>query len=293
METFDVTKLTLENYQNLNGAISRAAPKVRFWYNLPNALQFTINQDAVAEQTGAISDYDKLHEKHNFMSQHEYNSRRTHLTASRKGGFHIGKLLGFRDVDICVYNPQNPLPEVKVGRKTAPLVQIDGLGWGNTYDARIDLESGIAFLNEDDQDIAHRVGLIYTPKGIIEIDSLTPSNFEMHKDKPRTNDSGNSILYCDNRACQKEVRNPILVIDEQTGGLYHSETCFGKDMGVKAYLSQEREDLDIKPVSIRISLEDALEMYQGGELQQSVNPKTKDKLRSLNLWPEAAAILPH
>lgn len=285
--TIDATKLTSQDYEVLNKAISRAAPKIRFWYVLPNSWKFTINQDAVAEQTGATSDYDKLHEEHSSMSQDEYNSERIHLSTPRQGGFHLGKLLGLKNTEICVYNPQNPIPKVNVGRRVAPLVQIDGLGWGNTYDARIDLEKGIASLNEEDQDIAHELGLIYTPKGIMEVDSLTPSDFEIHKDKLKTDESGNLILYCDNSACEKEVRSPILVVDEQTGGLYHSEICFVKDMRVKAYLSQEREDLDLKPVPVRISLEDALTMHQEGKLQQSSNPRTRDKLRSLEPWPEA------
>lgn len=273
----DTLKFTSQDYQDLNEAISRAAPKVRFWYVLPNSWRFLINQNAVAEQTGASSDYEKLHKEHSFMFQDEYNSRRIHLATSRNR-FHLGKLVGLKDTEICVYNPQNPIPEVRIGRRNAHLVQIDGLGWGNTYDARVNFEKGVAFLNEEDQDIAHRLGLIYTPTGIMEIDSLSPSDFELHKDKPKTDDSGNPILYCDNRACQKQVRNPILVVDKQTGGLYHSETCFGKDMGVKAYLAQEREDITLKPVPERISLEDALTMYERGELQQSLDPKNKDKL---------------
>lgn len=136
-------------------------------------------------------------------------------------------------------------------------------------------------MNEEDQDIAHRLDLIYTPTGIMEIDSLSTSDFELHKDKLRIDDSGNSILYCDNCACQKRVRNPVLVVDKQTGGLYHSETCFRKDMIVKAYLAEEREDLNIQPILVRVSLEDVLKMYEKGELQQSQNPKTRDKLRSI------------
>jgi hypothetical protein len=285
----DIKKLTSQDYQDLNGAISRAASKVRFWYALPNSWQFLVNQDEVAEQTGATSDYDKLHEEHSFMSQNKYNSKRIHLATSRNRRFHLGRLLGLKDIEICVYNPQNPIPEVRVGRRTASLIQIDGLGWGNTYNARIDFEREIAFLNEEDQDIAHRLGLIYTPTGIMEVD-FSSSDFELHKNKPKIDESGNYLLYCDNCACQKRVRNPILVIDRQTGGLYHSETCFWKDMRVKAYLVQERDDMNLQSVPVRISLEDALIMYERGELQQSFNPKTKDKLRSLEPWPEAGVL---
>lgn len=287
---FDRNKLIDKDYEELNSAISRAAPKVRFWYYLSNAWQFGVNQNSIVEQTSAISDYDKLHEEHSFMSEKGHNSRRIHLVNVRNERFHWGKLLGLKGIDICVYNPKNPVPNVRAGRRTAQLTQIDGLGWGNTYDARIDFEKGIAFLNEDDQDVAHRLGLIYTPTGIMEIDALTPSNFEMHRDKTRTDDAGNVILYCDNRSCQRGVRNPILFVDEQTGGLYHSDTCFWKDMGVKAYLSQEKEDLTVEPVPKRIGLEEAITMYERGELQQSPNPRTTEKLRSLNQWPEAAVL---
>lgn len=290
MVRFDTKELTFHDYHVLSGAISRAAPKVRFWYTLSKTWPFAINQSAIAEQTGAISDYDKLHEENTFIFQNEYNSRRIHLATSRDRGFYLGKLFGLNDMEICVYNPQNPIPEVKVGRRNASLIQIDGLGWGNTYDARIDFEKGLAFLNEEDQDIAQRLGLIYTPTGIMEIDSLSCSDFETHKDKPRKDESGDVILYCDNCACQKRVINPILVIDRQTGGLYHSETCFRKDIGVKAYLLKEREDSEFKPVPMRVTLEDALRMYGSGELQQSTNPKNIERYRSLNQWPEAAVL---
>jgi len=286
---FDKSRLNETDYHELNSAISRAAPKVRFWYSLSNAWQFAINQNAIAEQTRATSDYDKLHKEHD-LHEDEYNSKRIHLTNIRNKKFHLSKLLGLKDTDICAYNPQNPIPEIKVGRRTAQLIQIDGLGWGNTYNARINFEKGTAFLNEDDQDIAHRLGLIYTPTGIIEVDALKPSDFEMHRNKTKTNDTGNMVLYCDNRSCQKRVRNPILVIDEQTGGLYHSDTCFWKDMSVKAYLSQEREDLTIEPIPKRIQLEEAVAMYERGELQQSPEPRTTEKFRSLNPWPEVALL---
>ncbi len=287
----NTTKLTLQDYEDLNQAISRAAPKVRFWYVLQNYWPFAINQDAIVEQTEATSDYDKWHNENSFMFQDEYNSTRIHLSPCRNKRFHLGKLLGLRDIIICVYNPKKPLLEIRVGRRVARLIQIDGLdgGLGNTFGARVDFEKGIAFLNEEDQDIAHRLGLIYTPAEIMNVvGDPMPSDFEMHKDKSKIDEFGNSILYCDNRACQKRVRNPILVIDRQTGGLYHSETCFWKDMYVKAYLAQER-GLNIQPVPERISLRDALIMYEKGELQQSPNPKIRDKWRSLK--PLEAGVL--
>ncbi len=290
---FDRDKLTAQDYQDLNKAISKASPYVRFWYSLPNAWQFSINKNSIVEQTGAITDYDKLHEENRFMEKNEYNSRKIHLAARRDGRFNLGKLIGLKEIDICVYNPQNPVPEVKIGRRLAQLVQIDGFSWGNTRESRINFEKGFAIFNEEDQDIAHRLGLIYSPSGVLEIDSLTCSDFEMHKNKPKRDDSGNTMLYCDNRACKRRVRNPVLVVDKKSGGLYHSEICFWKDMRVKKYLSQERKDLEIDPVSQRIELEEALRMYDRNELQQSPEPKSKDKLRSLEFWPEAAIILAH
>lgn len=129
MTMFSKEKLTSQDYQDLNLAISRAAPIVRFWYVLPNSWQFVINKDAIVEQTKATSDYDKLHEEHSFMHQDEYNSRTIRLTISSNRRFHLSNLLGLKDNEICVYNPKNPIPEVSVGRRTAHLVQIDGLGW--------------------------------------------------------------------------------------------------------------------------------------------------------------------
>ncbi|MBN1377317.1 hypothetical protein JW949_03255 [Candidatus Woesearchaeota archaeon] len=67
--------------------------------------------------------------------------------------------------------------------------------------------------------------------------------------------------------------------------------CFKKDLRVKLYLSQEREDLNLQPFPVKVSLEDALIMYKRGELQQSPNPKTKDKFRSLEMGHEAALLL--
>lgn len=288
---FNARKLTAKDYHELSEAISRAAPKIRFWYKLPNSWHFAVNQNAIAEQAGATSDYDKLHDEYCFMTQDKYNTRRIHLSVLENRS-KLGKLLGLRDIEICVYNPKNPLSNVNVRRKNAQLVQIDGLGLGNTYDAQIDFEKGIAFLNEDDQDIAHRLGLMYTPTGIMEVDSLTCSDIDMHKSKEKTDGSGKHVLYCDNRACQKRIRNPVLVVDAQTGGLYHSETCFEKDMGVKAYLAQDIRDLEIKLVPMKISLEDALNMYETGDLQQSLNPKFTKNFRSLNQSEAAVLFIP-
>ncbi len=274
----DRIKLTLQDYKELNKAISRAAPKIRFRYILKNAYKSMINPDLIIEQTGATSDYDKFHNKYSSITKDKYNSRRIHLVTSKKKRFNLGKIFGLKNFEICVYNPQNPIPNVKVGRKNAHLVQIDGLGWGNTYDARIDLEKKLAFLNEEDQNIAHKLGFIYTPTGILEINTVYPSDSELHKDKPKIDEAGDLILYCDFPGCQKRVKNPILIVDRQTGGLYHSEICFWKDMGIKAHLIHDRKDINYQPVPEKVSLETALKMYERGELQQSPNPNTKIKI---------------
>ncbi len=292
MQSFDKSKLAPKDFQDLNEAISRAAPMTRFWYNIPGAWKFMINQERIAEETGAVSDFKKLREGHDFMEEKYYNSRTTHISASDYAGPVLGRLVGLKNNDICVYNPRNSLPEIKVGRKSAQLVQIDGLGWGNTYEARVDFERGTADLNEDDQDIAHNLGFIYTPSGVLDVDCLSSSDFESHKGKKRTDESGELILYCDNLGCGKRIRNPVLFVDKQTGGMYHSETCFWKDMNTKLYLSQEVEGLNIEPIPVRIELAEAFDMYRNGELQQSENPRNTYKMRNIKLWPEAALFFP-
>lgn len=304
-----MSKLTLQDYKDLNDAISRAASSVRFWYHLPNTffvgdpdhISYSnpkhfhfVNLEKIAKETGATSDYDGFSDRiKEILKEDKYNKRKITISGRSKRGFKFRKLLGFKDVDIQVFNPTNPLPSISVGRRKAELIQIDGLSSGNTYDARVSFEEGYACFNEEDQDLAHRLGLIYFPTGIMEVDALTPSDFKLHKDKPKIDENGNTIVYCDNRACRRRVRNPILVVDRQTGGLYHSEICFWKDMGVKRYLAQERKDITIEPNPERVTLEETLDMYEKGRLQQASIPKTTEKFRGLEPWPEAAIILPH
>jgi len=304
---FDKSKLTEQDYVDLNGAISRAAPRVRFWYNLPNTFMLEgrynidkgecsklhfIKLDRIAEETGATCDYDKLHKDHSFMREDRYSTKKIGISDAFPRGFRLGKLFGFKDVDICAYNPSNPLPNVSVGKRKAELVQIDGLGWGNTYDARVNFERGTACFNQEDQDIAHRLGLEYFPTGIMKIDSLKPSDSSLHSKKPGQKE-GKPIIYCDNPCCGGELKSPEVVVEEITGGVYHSSTCFWKDVGTKRYLAREREDIDLSNVEpVKVSLEHALFMYSNGELQQSRDGRKVDSkdFRKVEMWPEAAVL---
>lgn len=286
MDNFDLTKLTSEDYSNLGDAVSRAAPRVRIWYALPPVIPSKIDQERIIQETEATSDYDKFP---NERMSPEYDSKKIHFSNQRTEGVGWKKILGFRKLDICVYNPKKIISKLNLGKNLAQIVQIDGNGWGNQYVARVDFESGLAFLNEEDQDIAHKLGLIYTPSNILDVDSLSCSTFELHRDKAKIDEKGETILYCDNPACQKRIRNPTLVVEEQTGGLYHSPTCFRKDLSVKAYLINEKHG-ETKLSYRKISLEEAIKMYQEGNLQQSENPKNTDKFRNIETWPEAAIL---
>jgi hypothetical protein len=186
---------------------------------------------------------------------------------------------------LSVYNPRKLTTGLSIGRKTAKLVQIDALSFGNTYEGRISFEGNYAVLNEEDQNTAHRIGLMFTPAGVLEVTCFKSSDPEMNRDKPR--ESGLEI-YCDNRACQKEIKNPRLVIDQRTGGAYHSPVCYEKDIRLKSYLG-------VRGCSPKeVSMDQARDMLREGLLQQSPNfGGDSPNLRALELWPEAAVVLPH
>jgi hypothetical protein len=280
---FDVNTLSENDLNLLNEAIQRTAPKVRFWYNLPSTHSLAIKEQEIIEQTRATSDLEKLHKEHPSMVRDKLNLRKfhsSHVRSQKK----LRSLLGFRDWELCVYNPQKPLTALSIGRKKAELIQIDGIGIGNTYIGRILFEQDYAVINEADQDIAHSLGLMFTPSGTLERDCLTASDPEMNQSKVRPT---GLELYCDNSDCQKEVRNPCLIVDDKTGGLYHSLVCYDKDIRIKRYLG-------IEGCSPRkVSLDEAREMFRTGLLQQSPNYHgNSSKLRSLGFWPEAAIVLP-
>lgn len=279
---FDVNRLGEEDLNNLNEAIKGISSKVRFWYKLDNFHVFFINERKIVEQTRAVSDYDKLHKEYESMTKEEYNSRSFHLSNKRKRNKGLRGWFGFKDLEFCIHNPENPLVYLDIGNKKAELIQIDGMGIGNTYEGRINFVEGYAILDERDQNLAHKLGLMFSPAGILEKDSLSSSDSEMHKNKSRLENN----IYCDNRCCQKEIKNPLLVVDNKTGGVYHSPVCYAKDIYIKKYLGVEgcfpRE----------ISLSEAKEMLRNGLLQQSPNYKVNSiKLRSLDSWPEAAIVL--
>lgn len=294
--------ITQENLSELDGAIRRAAPRVRYWYARPNSFFIRASEDYIdhnhldihflnlkkaIKETGAVSDFEKLKDEHPFIEE-RYNSQNHHVSLPYR--FMWKNLLGLKDIEICIYNPTNPSLTLP-GIEDAKLVQIDGLGWGNTYDARVNLGSGDAIFNEEDQNIAHRLGLQYTPTGILEIDSCSASSSELHKDEPEFDEEGKLILYCDNPSCGKRVRNPQVALEGVTGGLYHSRICYNKDVPTKAYLMRDAEK-EFEPQPRMITLEEATEMYHKGELQQSRHNSKKERteLRSVEPWPEAAVL---
>ncbi|MBU4070223.1 MAG: hypothetical protein KJ646_04540 [Nanoarchaeota archaeon] len=266
-------------------AAKRVAPKIRFWYGSSNIFSSIINKESIIKQTGAMSDYEKLKEgREDWLTQNKYNSEKiffSKIYAKSK----LKKLFGLKDLEICVYNPENPLPNIKIGRQIGNLIQIDALGWGNTYEGRINFEKGYAIIREEEQDLAHRLGLMFTPAGMLEIESLSPSNPEMHKNKKKIDNKNKPIIYCDNPACQTQIRNPFLMIDENTGGAYHSNICYYKDIGIKNYLGVK------KCTPKEVTLEEAIELYENGKLQQSPNTIKEDlKLRNIEPWPEGAML---
>lgn len=279
---FDVSEFSEDDLNDLNEAIKRTGPKVRYWYKLDNFHYWFFNEQKLVEQTKAISDYNKLSKEYEFMTKDEYNFISFHLSDERKRSKGWRGFVGFKDLEFCVYNPENPLIYLGVENKKAELIQVDSLGLGNTYEGRINFEKGYAVLEERDQDLAHKLGLMFSPAGILESDSLSPSDTEIHKNKNRLENN----IYCDNRCCQKKIRNPLLVVDDKTGGVYHSPVCYHKDIKIKKYLGVE----GCSPREIYLS--EAKEMLRNGSLQQSQNYKGDFvKLRNLDPWPEAAIVL--
>ena len=279
---FNINRLTSNDLHEFNEVIGRTAPKVRFWYLLQSTRTSSINEQAIIEQTKAVSDFDKLYAKYKFMHKDEYTTKRFLLSEATPKRRTLNRLIGFKNLELCLYNPSNPLAYISIGKKKAELIQIDGIGFGNTYEGRINFDRSYAVIKEEDQDLAHKFGLMFTPSGILEIDSLTPSDPEMNRGKSTLKDL---VLYCDNRACQKEIRNPFLVVDDKTGGVYHSHICYLKDIKIKIYLGVDgcfpRE----------VTLCEAQNMFRKELLQQSLNYKNDSpKLRSLEPWPEAAIV---
>ena len=314
--SFDKSKLTGQDYRDLYEAVKKTGPKINAWYFIPKTRLFSINQEDVAKQTLAVSDYEKECEQNPNPYKNESNVKKVHLSETRETR---NKIFGRRDIDICVHNPGILPLTINIGKKQAELLQIDGIGFGNTYEGRVVFDRGIAILEEQDQGLAHKLGFEYTPAHILEISSLEPSDINLHKDKKRTDKFGDTILYCDNPACKKQIKNPVLVIDKLTGGIYHSDICYWKDIEIKKYLigKQKGQDLEsqvqkignegiifnpdeiqrkiasieTQMVPIKVNFNEVLRLYKEGELQQSLNNKKKFKIwGKINVWPDAAIL---
>ena len=281
----DCSSLTACDYDALYDAVSRASMKLRCVYELPHSFGF-INTKKIIEQTIAQSDFERLVKRFSFLQADQYNTRK--ISTHNPSHFHLGKLIGLDNYLIRVYNPEKIFSELPIGFRKAPLIAIEGLSLGNIYESGLNFKSKNAFLKEADQDLAHRLEFIFTPSGISEIDAPRPSDFKMHATKEKS-ENGNTILYCDNRACQKRVRNPLLFIDDETGGLYHSETCYWKDMRIKYYLADE-QNITLTTIPRRVPFHEALSLYFHNRLQQSATPQIKTVYRGLSEW-EAAVIL--
>lgn len=284
MNSFDKSSLKDQDYIDLNTAIRHAGPRVRYWYSAPNFFG-PVNVGRIIEQTKATSDFDSLKGEYDWLTEYDSKSQRIHV--SKRGGWK--SLLGFRDIEFRIYNPENFLPSINVLGRTADLVQIEALNFGNIFKGKIDFEDGSAFFNEEDQDIAHRLGFMYAPGKVLETDPLSPSSPSTNQG--RVEKDGEVKLYCDNTACREEIRNPVLVVDECTKGVYHSNICFMKDIRLKCYLSEENPDLEFTPSPKEISLENAVEMFANNKLQQSPGFKEAfPKFRHLKPWPEGATV---
>jgi len=290
--------LSQEDYTALMAAVSSQGRRVLVWYSLPNSFQTRLNIDDIVSQTEARTDYEVLQEVRPEIKRDKFymELKDYHLKAELKtprSRFRLSHLIGKKDREVLVFNPRLVPETIRVGKNSAKLIQIDGLNRGNVLVSTVNFEERVAVLEEYDQDLAHRLNFEYTPVGVLETDALTPSDFRMHTNKPKESDNGRPILYCDNRGCQRTLRSPTLIFDPQTGGLYHSMTCFGKDMGLKVYLASKNLEISLAPNPIRVSLEHAVKLYQSGRLLQSQEPVSTIKFRSLSQWPEAAIVLPH
>ena len=295
MKMFDKSKLAQCDLDELNQAIKRAAPKVRFWYSLPDTFFIEgfykrakgrrsnfcfIDQNEIACQTGATTDFDKMHEKYPREVKDKYNTQSVVITDAdtSNGKFELKRIWGMKDLNVCVFNPRHPLLNVCIGKKTADLFQMDGRGLGNTYDAGVYFNEGSAILLEEDQNIAHRLELEYSPKGVLECSARTPSRSSSHAKSSGFDSRGNPLIYCDNPCCKGLLQNPKVIFEPKTGGVYHSSICFWKDFELKVHLTDERTSSHlIKTKAEKISLEQALIKYTCGELLQSrKNRKIQD-----------------
>ncbi|MBI5003113.1 hypothetical protein HZC31_07035 [Candidatus Woesearchaeota archaeon] len=240
---FDQTKLQSEDYVALFEAVKRAAYKdnVEYGYIISNVILSTRCIESIVAQIGT----------------------RGKVTINREPSSGLLGKLGLEDIYATVDNPVTIVPEVMIGSRKIHPSQIVGYGPGNQYDALVDFEHGDAMFKEEDQDLAHRLGFVYTPKGMIDMFSLKGSSQETHRTKKQIDETGNPLLYCDNLTCQRLIRNPILVMDSKTGGIYHSEICEARD-------AQAKHASGVKEFSpAYILIEEVRALYREGRVQQA------------------------
>jgi hypothetical protein len=94
---FDFSNLTEQDLSELNDAIRRTAPKVRFWYFLQSAFGFKIKEREVVEQTAPVSDFDKNSSENPFMSDNEYTTRKFHAAPIQYRRTRLREFLGLRN----------------------------------------------------------------------------------------------------------------------------------------------------------------------------------------------------
>lgn len=244
---FDQTKLTPEDYNALFEAVKRGA-----WRDFEYGFEIPKNM---------------------FRTRYDVDFIAAQLTpATRESLEIVRRMIDERVTEspleecvmIALKNPTVMIPMLRINENEVYVTGMHGYGPGNQYDCFVDFKEGEASLCEEDQDLAHKLGLIYTPKGMTAMFSLEASTSETHREKQQRDENSQPILYCDNMACQRTIRNPVLVVDESTGGVYHSMgICHVRDAMAKG----DRGVNKFSPAYV--SIEVARKFYEQGKLQQA------------------------
>lgn len=263
----DPHSLASKDLEALREAVSGISDKFSVYYAFPPVRKSVIHLEDVFDQVGAHSDIeaDSWLKSNRFFR--ERDAERGRIFPDSDALFSFSRLFGYISFFVSTNNPEKILPEVLVGHKAGVLSSIRGFNFGNVDQAYVSFKDGIAALNYEDQDLAHRLNFLFSPSDSLEMFSLKPSNSLTHSRKPRYDSSGDLLLYCDNPCCEKPVFNPTLVLESVTGSLYHNEICMRKDIPLKVFSGDCAVSGDLN--FSRIPIGEARALYGAGKLQQS------------------------